>query len=113
MFLRSDDIIEWNSYSVSKAEKGMSCQILLGDCTEILKNLSAMVDLTFLDPPFNQGKEYENHNDNLPDRIYWEWMEEVCKEVYWRTSLGGAIYFMQREKNTEQVLACLRKAGWN
>lgn len=91
----------------------MSCQVLLGDCTEILKNLEVMVDLTFLDPPFNQGKEYENHNDNLPDKVYWEWMEEVCKQVYSKTSPGGAIYFMQREKNTEQVLACLRKTGWN
>ncbi|HLA45266.1 MAG TPA: site-specific DNA-methyltransferase, partial [Aggregatilineales bacterium] len=28
------------------------------------------------------------------------------------TSDGGAIYFMQREKNTEHVLRCLRETGW-
>lgn len=87
--------------------------MLLGDCTEILRTLNTSVDLTFLDPPFNQGKEYQNHDDNLPDEVYWQWMREICQEVYNLTSNGGAIYFMQREKNTENVLACLRKTGWN
>lgn len=91
----------------------MSYQILLGDCTEILTNLSETIDLTFLDPPFNQGKEYANHDDNLPEEVYWQWMEDVCRSIYDQTSTGGSIYFMQREKNTEQVLACLRKSGWN
>ncbi len=39
-------------------------------------------------------------------------MREVCAKVYALTSDGGAIYFMQREKNTEFVLQCLRDAGW-
>ena len=91
----------------------MSYQVLLGDCTELLLRLKQTVDLTFLDPPFNQGKEYDNHDDNLPEKVYWEWMQNVCREIYNLTSNGGAIYFMQREKNTEQVLACLRQAGWN
>ena len=32
--------------------------------------------------------------------------------MYTLTSNGGAIYFMQREKNTEYVLQCLRNTGW-
>ena len=39
-------------------------------------------------------------------------MREICAKVYTLTSDGGAIYFMQREKNTEFVLQCLRDAGW-
>jgi len=39
-------------------------------------------------------------------------MLEVCKKIFKITSTGGAIYFMQREKNTEQVLSCLRNSGW-
>jgi len=39
-------------------------------------------------------------------------MEEVCHSVFNRTIDGGAIYFMQREKNTEFVLQTLRKTGW-
>lgn len=91
----------------------MDFEIIQGDCTKELEKLKATIDLTFLDPPFNQGKEYSEHNDNLPDEVYWEWMQEVCSKVYNLTSHGGAIYFMQREKNTEQVLSCLRKPGWN
>ncbi|MCY3832630.1 MAG: site-specific DNA-methyltransferase [Chloroflexi bacterium] len=69
-------------------------------------------DLTFLDPPFNQAKDYASHDDDMPERKYWDWMAQVCGSVYAQTSEGGAIYFMQREKNSEQVLACLRASGW-
>jgi DNA modification methylase len=39
-------------------------------------------------------------------------MGEVCGKIYDRTSAGGALYFMQREKNTESVLRCLRASRW-
>ncbi|MXX84374.1 MAG: site-specific DNA-methyltransferase [Chloroflexi bacterium] len=70
------------------------------------------IDLTFLDLPFNQAKEYASHDDDMPEGEYWNWMRDVCRAVYEQTSQGGAIYFMQREKNSEQVLRCLREAGW-
>ena len=70
------------------------------------------VDLTFLDPPFNQAKDYAAHDDDMPEGEYWDWMGQVCRAVLRQTSDGGAIYFMQREKNSEQVLRCLREAGW-
>jgi len=70
------------------------------------------LDLSFLDPPFNQAKEYASHNDDMPEGEYWDWMKQVCGAVQAQTSEGGAIYFMQREKNSEQVLRCLREAGW-
>ena len=91
----------------------MAFKVIQGDCTKELERLSADIDLTFLDHPFNQGKEYSEHDDNMPDEVYWQWMQEVCSKVYDLTSQGGAIYFMQREKNTEEVLSCLRKSGWN
>ena len=69
--------------------------------------------LTFLDPPFNQGKEYRSHDDSMDSRDYWSFMQEVCKVVYEHTQEGGAIYFMQREKNTAQVLNVLRDTGWS
>lgn len=71
-----------------------------------------MVDLSFLDPPFNQDKTYNECNDNMPSDKYWDWMQEVCTKIYALTSTGGAVYFMQREKNTEFVLQCLRDTGW-
>ena len=71
-----------------------------------------MVDLTFLDPPFNQNKEYTYHNDNLALEEYWNLMRKVCQKTFDITSDGGAIYFMQREKNAEGVLRCIRETGW-
>ncbi len=91
-------------------------EIIEGDCVQHLRVLAESgrrVHLTFLDPPFNQGKEYDLFDDNLPDEVYWGWMREVCALVYACTHEGGAIYFMQREKNTEQVLRTLRETGWS
>lgn len=89
-------------------------KILSGDCLEQMqsKRFSGKVDLTFLDPPFNQNKDYAHHNDNLSPAAYWEMMKDVCQKIFAITSDGGAIYFMQREKNTEAVLQCLRETGW-
>jgi DNA modification methylase len=91
----------------------MECNIIHGDCKQFLKDYqSKKFDLTFLDPPFNQGKAYDSHNDNMPEHEYWEWMKEVCKLIYNQTSDGGAIYFMQREKNAQFVLEALKLSGW-
>ena len=90
----------------------MSNKILCGNCIEELKQITKQVDMTFLDPPFNQQKEYSLHNDDMPEEQYWEMMKNVCQQVYNVTSSGGCIYFMQREKNTEFVLRILRETGW-
>lgn len=60
-------------------------------------------DLTFLDPPFNQGKVYARHNDEMDEGKYWEMMKNVCRHLFDSTSQDGAVYFMQREKNTEAI----------
>lgn len=88
--------------------------ILTGSCLDYLKNRKKLgkVDLTFLDPPFNQNKDYKFHNDNLTSTEYWQMMVDVCAGIYNVTSPGGAVYFMQREKNTEEVLRCLKESGW-
>ena len=39
-------------------------------------------------------------------------MTDICRLLYDRSSDGAALYFMQREKNAEYVLASLRQAGW-
>lgn len=87
-------------------------QVFNDDCLKVLPSLKTEIDLTFLDPPFNQQKEYTSHNDDLPENEYWEMMRETGAKVYEKTSSGGAVYFMQREKNTENVLRILRETGW-
>ena len=91
-------------------------KVHLGDCTRFLDAPPSGIphfDLTFLDPPFNQGKDYRAHDDSMSDAEYWDWMREVCRLTLNRSSDGAAIYFMQREKNAEQVLRVLREAGWH
>ncbi len=91
----------------------MRCEIIQADCEQFLKQASSeKFDLTFLDPPFNQGKEYQNHNDNMASSEYWDWMKRVCKLIFCHTSDGGAIYFMQREKSAQFVLETLQLTGW-
>jgi len=86
--------------------------LIENDCEIYLENTLETFDLTFLDPPFNQGKDYKNTDDNLKPSEYWDWMKRICKLVYDKTSEGGAIYFMQREKNIRQVIEALDKSGW-
>ena len=92
-----------------------NCIVLHENCTTALDSghVESKIDLSFLDPPFNQDKAYNMWDDNLSPAKYWGWMHEICAKVYALTSDGGAIYFMQREKNTEFVLQCLRDTGWS
>ncbi|MGI8555218.1 MAG: DNA-methyltransferase [Pyrinomonadaceae bacterium] len=89
-----------------------SHRVIFGDCREHLSTLTNSVDLIFLDPPFNQQKDYTSYNDNLPESEYWEMMRGVCSQIFQFSSDGAAIYFMQREKNSENVLQILRETGW-
>jgi len=91
-----------------------SHRIICGEALSLLQSqeIKNKVDLTFLDPPFNQQKEYALHNDDMDEKEYWDMMKRVCKLTYNLTNNGGCIYFMQREKNAEFVLSCLRETGW-
>jgi DNA modification methylase len=83
------------------------------DCLEWLRDtVDRDIHLTFIDPPFNQGKEYRYFDDAQPGEQYWSWLGEVLSRIYQITAQGGAVYFMQREKNTEHVLRVLRESGW-
>ena len=91
----------------------MSCSVYKADCEIFFKNYNdEEFDLTFLDPPFNQDKEYNNHKDNMATSHYWDWMKRISQNVFDNSSDGAAIYFMQREKNTRFVLEALESTGW-
>jgi DNA modification methylase len=88
--------------------------ILEGDCYEWLnQNPDTYFHLTFLDPPFNQKKTYRLYRDNRRSDIYWARIGALLSSIYRQTIQGGAIYFMQREKHIEHMLAALRDAKWN
>jgi len=88
-------------------------KVIEGNCLKYLnKNFINNVHLTFLDPPFRQGKKYRFFDDNQPEETYWSWLKKIISKVHNATAEGGAIYFMQREKNVEWVLKTLRETGW-
>lgn len=92
-----------------------SNKVISGNCLEYLRNprtKDLKLSLTFLDPPFNQGKDYRLISDQLSEKEYWDFMKRICKLTFNRTEDGGALYFMQREKNAKQVLETLDKSGW-
>lgn len=91
----------------------VSSKVLEGDCLKYLSNgFINNVHLTFLDPPYLQGKNYRFFDDRQPIEIYWSWLREIVQKVYEVTVEGGAIYFMQREKNVEHMMRILRESGW-
>lgn len=90
----------------------MICEVINKDCIEYLGTTSYKFDLTYLDPPFNQNKNYNSHNDKMDPVEYWDWMKNVCRKIYKSTNLGGAVYFMQREKNAKEVIIALEEANW-
>ena len=88
-------------------------KVIEGDCLKYLDESSiGKVHLTFFDPPYRQGKDYRFFDDEQPEEKYWAWIKEILSKVHEITVEGGAIYFMQREKNAESVLKTLREAGW-
>lgn len=87
--------------------------VIHGDCLEILPTLEAEVATTFFDPPFNQGKDYVWFNDNKSEVAYWQWIRKACRAIRNITLDGGAIFFMQREKNLHHVVEALNSTGWN
>lgn len=108
MFLLS---VLWdNGREMAKTGAKVHC----GDCAGWLgKAASGAVHLSFLDPPFNQGKEYRKFDDKQDDADYWRWMTDILARTRRATAPGGWTYFMQREKNAEFVLRALRESGWS
>lgn len=101
------------NHYLNKGDFSLICNIIKNDCIKYLNSTGLKFDLTYLDPPFNQNKNYNSHNDKMDPTDYWNWMKDVCTNIFKNTSSGGAIYFMQREKNVKEVLGVLEEANWS
>ena len=56
--------------------------LLNGDCLEILKKLpSNSIDYCFADPPYNLRKNYDNWEDSLDIKDYFEWCDSWLYEL--------------------------------
>jgi len=97
---------------MSNESNQVTVGILEGDCLAYLEKGITKVHLTFLDPPFNQGKDYKYFDDEQHPEAYWEWLKKVLVFILKHTVDGGSVYFMQREKNVDWMMKALKEAGW-
>jgi len=66
---------------VKKRQFGLD-KIITGDVLEIMEQIpSNSVHLAITSPPYNVGKAYDNHFDNLEYQQYLDWLEKVWKET--------------------------------
>lgn len=57
-------------------------KIICGDVLETMKKiLDNSVHLAITSPPYNVGKDYDNHNDRMDYGEYLKWLMEVWKET--------------------------------
>ncbi|MFQ5437130.1 MAG: DNA methyltransferase, partial [Anaerolineae bacterium] len=57
-------------------------QLIQGDSLTHLRQLPASsVDFSFIDPPYNLGKNYNSYNDDLSIQEYFSWCDEWITEV--------------------------------
>lgn len=57
-------------------------KIINGDVLEILKKIpNENIHLAITSPPYNVGKNYDNHNDKMDYQEYLNWLNEVWKET--------------------------------
>jgi DNA modification methylase len=90
----------------------VSATILKDRAENSIPQITEPVHIAFLDPPFNQDKEYRMIKDALPEQAYWGFITDILKAIYDKMANGGAIYFMQREKNTGKVIQSLADVGF-
>jgi len=64
--------------------------IICGDSLEILPHLSAgCIDAVVTSPPYNAGKGYGGHDDDMPLAEYWEWLERAINAFVWTLAPHG------------------------
>lgn len=57
-------------------------ELIIGDCLEAMRTMpDKSVNLVFVDPPYNVGKNYGTYNDNLPEDEYFSWCIEWLNEI--------------------------------
>jgi site-specific DNA-methyltransferase (adenine-specific) len=70
--------------------------VVKGDALDTMRNLSeSCVDLVFLDPPFNLGKEYGTDGgagDRMEEEQYFQYISSIIQEAVRVLKPGGALY---------------------
>jgi len=75
---------------INNTIKKMEGKVICGDVLKAMKKIpDNSVHLAITSPPYNVGKDYDNHNDNMDYGKYLEWLNEVWMETQRILVLGG------------------------
>lgn len=77
--------------NLEKQEEGFKFnQIICGDVLEIMSKIpDNKIHLAITSPPYNVGKNYDNHNDKMDYHDYLDWLYKVWKETKRVLAPGG------------------------
>lgn len=65
-----------------KSIKEFENKIIEGDVLEVMKQMpDNSIHLAITSPPYNVGKNYDNHNDKMNYQEYLNWLNKVWKET--------------------------------
>ena len=65
-----------------KTIKDFEDKIIQGDVLEVMGQMpDDSVHLSITSPPYNVGKDYDNHNDKMNYEEYLDWLNDVWKET--------------------------------
>jgi len=88
-------------------------KVYLGDCIEIMKKLpEKSIDLIFADPPFNIGIRYDEYNDSLSYKEYYNWSKEWIAETHRLLKSKGSIYIAIGDEFAAEINIILKQTGY-
>jgi site-specific DNA-methyltransferase (adenine-specific) len=89
------------------------------DCLEFMRSMpDKSVDLAFVDPPYNVGKDYGDYKDDLPQSEYFSWCEKwiselkrVCKSVAIYPPKIHLLWFWNQVPENHQIICAWSPEG--
>jgi len=70
------------------------------------------VDFCLTDPPFNIKLNYNEYEDNLPPKLFWQWIEKVFSEIYRVLKPKAHLTFTSAQKQIFKYVELLESMGF-
>ena len=89
---------------MNKIFKDRNHKIYLGDVISCFNDIAdESVDLIFVDPPYNIGKDFDGIKDEYDEEEYSVWMRKWIDEIYRVLKNNGTAYLMNSTQNFAEM----------